>query len=478
MAKFELTTLKASDLQELDGYKTKMEGLVKDNPFIEITDNESYQTAKKRRTALKSGRTEIQNQDKTIGSFISQFRKKTMAIAKDIIGIVEPHEEKQQAEIDKWELKLEEQRNAKALEDESRKQGIKDQIEKLAEVLNGIIDNMTVETVDASKEEFAMVLAGNEFNYMEFDDVLELRVDDIRERLHKAAGELVEVEEQRQVFEKQSQENEMLKRVRAAENLIDMADPGNNHELHEKIDELMLDDYDFGEFNDKYGELYDEITAKAADRIKRIQDNEVTEERNRIINVREGLLDRIYQMTIDDEQEVADEVKTALAQPITVLMVKDEFDKMVERVKTAFNEKAETLKIVRTNIHARTKRRIKQIEKLGFVEVGPDDDINYQITGEITYSIKTEDVVHQTPDAWKNNIDQYKANLKASRDAEKRNERLAPEKELMIQTLEEMELMFGVKIKLKNPETKNLWMKFDSDFSDLVKASIEHINEL
>ena len=52
-----LDDLKATNLPELQGFKETQEALVKQYPFIEITDNASYETAKKHRTTLLKGRT-------------------------------------------------------------------------------------------------------------------------------------------------------------------------------------------------------------------------------------------------------------------------------------------------------------------------------------------------------------------------------------------------------------------------------------
>ena len=58
----QLSDLKVNNLPELQGWKEKQEKLVSENPFVEITDNKTYEVACKRRTALLKGRTELEKQ--------------------------------------------------------------------------------------------------------------------------------------------------------------------------------------------------------------------------------------------------------------------------------------------------------------------------------------------------------------------------------------------------------------------------------
>ncbi len=108
-----LEQIDANKLPELQGWKEKQEQLVKDNPFMEITDNTTYAEAKKRRTALVSGRTEIQKADKLIASKLKDFRNKVSQISNSLIEISKPHEEKQQEEVKRYEAVKEQERQEK-----------------------------------------------------------------------------------------------------------------------------------------------------------------------------------------------------------------------------------------------------------------------------------------------------------------------------------------------------------------------------
>ncbi len=137
----------ANKLPELQGWKEKQEQLVKDNPFMEITDNTTYTEAKKRRTALVSGRTEIQKADKLIASKLTQFRKKVGALSDELIAITLPYEEKQQEEVKRYEAEKEKERQKKIRLEQERIQGIKTNINNLFEKWKAGISSYTFEAI-------------------------------------------------------------------------------------------------------------------------------------------------------------------------------------------------------------------------------------------------------------------------------------------------------------------------------------------
>ena len=127
----QIEKIEAKFLPELQGWKDKQELLVKENPFIEIIDNKTYIQAKSRRTALVTGRTTIQNQDKTIAAKLKEFRSRTIEAAKELISISLPHEEKQQLEVKRWEkIKADEKAEKERLEAE-RVEKIKKNIDSI-----------------------------------------------------------------------------------------------------------------------------------------------------------------------------------------------------------------------------------------------------------------------------------------------------------------------------------------------------------
>lgn len=142
-----LDQINANELPELQGWKEKQEKLVKDNPFIEITDSKTYSEAKKRRTNLVKGRTEIQGQDKIVASKIKEFRAKVGNATKELIEISIPHEEKQQTEVKRYEAKKEQERLEKSRIEEERVKSIKKEIETIFNSWKITISNYNFKTI-------------------------------------------------------------------------------------------------------------------------------------------------------------------------------------------------------------------------------------------------------------------------------------------------------------------------------------------
>lgn len=163
---FELMKLKPENLVEYQGFEDQQKQLVEDNPYIEITDNASYEAAKKNRTALVKGRTGIEGQDKTVGTFISQFRKGTIALCNKLVDITKAAEDKQQAEVKRWEGILEEKRQEKKRQEEAAQQAIQEAISTAETSAQAIIDGMTYDNYLQSAIEmetiFETLLADND----------------------------------------------------------------------------------------------------------------------------------------------------------------------------------------------------------------------------------------------------------------------------------------------------------------------------
>ena len=90
------------DFKSLPAYQNaeaRQKQLVTDNPFITIKDSESFEIAKKRRTTLRKGRTDLQTGEKLIVTKITTFRKDVKTETEKLVAITQPHEDKQQKEI-------------------------------------------------------------------------------------------------------------------------------------------------------------------------------------------------------------------------------------------------------------------------------------------------------------------------------------------------------------------------------------------
>ncbi|MEA1848990.1 hypothetical protein U9K52_08720 [Chryseobacterium sp. MHB01] len=169
---FEIGKIQIDKLPELQGLKEKQHQAVNDNPFVVIIDNKSYEDAKKARTALVTARTGIQEQDKLLAAVIKRFREKVTAKTYELIAITKPHEEKQQAEVKRWEALKEAERQEKARMEEERKQGLRDaissEIDKALEKINQLSFDK-IEDLQKDLEENLYKIDAAQFEEFELD---------------------------------------------------------------------------------------------------------------------------------------------------------------------------------------------------------------------------------------------------------------------------------------------------------------------
>ncbi len=169
-----LDQVEVRNLPELQGWKEKQQQLVKENPFVAIEDYKSYEDAKKHRTALVSARTTIQNQDKLIAKKLKELRTEAGKVAEELIAITQPHEEKQQDEVKRYEAEKEAERLEKERQDQERKEAIQKSVnefykdwkkdislvdfahlEKLETALNGSIEKQKEKDFEEFELDFA-----------------------------------------------------------------------------------------------------------------------------------------------------------------------------------------------------------------------------------------------------------------------------------------------------------------------------------
>lgn len=141
-------------LPELQGMKEKQLQVVKDNPFVEIIDTKTYDQAKKHRTAFVSARTEIKNQDTLIAQKIKTFRTAVSSASEELIAITKPYEEKQQAEVKRWEEAREKEKLEKAKLEEERKNKIRNSINSLIDDALEKINKLSFDTIGSLKVDF------------------------------------------------------------------------------------------------------------------------------------------------------------------------------------------------------------------------------------------------------------------------------------------------------------------------------------
>lgn len=202
-----LEKLNTDNLPELQGWKEKQETLVKENPYVEIIDNKTYETACKSRTALLKGRTSLEGQEKLVASKIATFRKSVGDKTKELISITLPHEEKQQTEVKRYEGIKEAERLERERIENDRISGIKTKIESIESDAYKIIQQMDYNGIASKSNELSKLVDNEENDFEEFDILFNQAKLRIENAITTKVNDLTEKENTRKENERLAREN-------------------------------------------------------------------------------------------------------------------------------------------------------------------------------------------------------------------------------------------------------------------------------
>jgi hypothetical protein len=216
-----LENLTTNSLPELKGWREKQEQIVKDNPFISIEDSKSYEEAKKRRTNLVSARTTIEGQDKLIASKLSKFRKEVKAVSDELIIITKPLEEKQQAEVKRYEAIKEQEKAEKELLESKRIESIKSKLDELENASLSIVQKLIFDNIEISRNNLDDVFK-IDFDFEEFITLLDMLENRQKGIFENRVSELLEKEVFRKNQEKlEEQLKESKRKEKEAEDKLE-----------------------------------------------------------------------------------------------------------------------------------------------------------------------------------------------------------------------------------------------------------------
>lgn len=144
---FSLDTFKVDALEEIKNKRKEQLKVVKENPFIEIVDNDTFTNAKKHRTALVSARTALEKEKTSVIKKIKENITIPVSLKYDeFIAITSPHELTQQAEVKRWEEIKEKERLEKLRLEEERKEKHRSTIKSVVDSISNDIKNLCYES--------------------------------------------------------------------------------------------------------------------------------------------------------------------------------------------------------------------------------------------------------------------------------------------------------------------------------------------
>jgi len=125
----DFTQFSVAQLPELKGKKEEIASVIEANPIVEIVDNATYESAKKSRTAVRTLRTSLESEQKTVKKRIKEHVLDVVDKEYDALVLgVKSAEQSRQSPIDVWEEKKEQEKQEKARLEQQRIDGIKTKI--------------------------------------------------------------------------------------------------------------------------------------------------------------------------------------------------------------------------------------------------------------------------------------------------------------------------------------------------------------
>lgn len=429
---FELIQFEPNQIVNFSKWENQQKRLVKDNPFIKVVDSKTHAIAKKRRTNLVTGRTTLQKERDDVKKELN--RAKTFVADKydGFIAISSKAETKQQQELTEYETKLAEEKEREAALEEKRINDINQLIQDCEASLDGIIDRVSFETLEDSQQSFDATVDSGQYDPEVFEERLFLFEEMVEKQQEKLNDKSVQLQIQEQTrldnlsFEQQGKINELY---REATEIID--NKWGDAMFIQQVQAVFDIDYDFGTHTDKMQSTKSELVRKAnqvreerAEILKQKQEqdhqNKLLEQRNRIIQIREGMLDLVFQ-TDQANFEVNKQLIFEQSKTPNGLMDEliPEWEKAKERVVLSFESKATEIEEQQKKFEKRHDERHKELMSLGFTEFDGGLELGEDL------SVNDDDLFEMDTIEYQSIFEQANSTLKENRI---RNERLETRK--------------------------------------------------
>lgn len=197
LAVIDFTQFSVAQLPELKGKKEEIASVIEANPIVEIVDNATYESAKKSRTAVRTLRTSLESEQKTVKKKIKEHVLDVVDKEYDTLVLgVKSAEQSRQEPIDAWEKKKEEEKQEKARLEQERIDGIKTKISDYVASWKEAFGFMVFGSIKEVSENFHE--SNNTFDktaLQEFDVLFDREVSTLTELLDSKISTLKEQEQ-------------------------------------------------------------------------------------------------------------------------------------------------------------------------------------------------------------------------------------------------------------------------------------------
>jgi hypothetical protein len=351
--KFDLMKVDNNQLIHVNEWEQKLKKLVKENPFVAITDKESYNLAKSRKAVLKNARLELRttgkkdSQESILMTKINGIKSFVKDAIDKLVAIPTTPEDLQQDEIDRYDLILEAEKNEADRLEGIRTDAIKTEIERIKGVLQETIDGSSFATLVDDELAFRLLTTSG-FDFQEFDFLFEEMIEKMTKEFNDCVIWIKKTEEKRLEELTSKIESKLNQMIVDGQQLVDEIDGTIDEKLLKQmtsgIFQTMIGcDVEFDQASiEKMEAEKQKVLTKISEKISLIKQQEITEQRERIIEVREGLLDIVFGITVDNMAENTNYIKESLDQEV-LPELEAEFLKMKTRVETSLTQKLEAL---------------------------------------------------------------------------------------------------------------------------------------
>lgn len=197
LAVIDFTQFSVAQLPELKGKKEEIKSVIEANPIVEIVDNATYESAKKSRTAVRTLRTSLESEQKTVKKRIKEHVLDVVDKEYDALVLgVKSAEQSRQSPIDVWEEKKEKERIEKARLEQERIDGIKAKIKHFSDSWIENINNLKFSEITEISGLFGSVVdLFDKKSLEEFDVIFDREVSNLAQLMQNKISTLQEQEQ-------------------------------------------------------------------------------------------------------------------------------------------------------------------------------------------------------------------------------------------------------------------------------------------
>lgn len=199
VALLNLEKFSVAQLPELQGKKEEINAIIEANPIVEITDNATYELAKKSRTAVKTLRTGLEKEQKDVKRKIKEHILDVVDTEySTLVTNVKQEETNRQDPITAYETKKEEERLKKELLEKQRIDTIKTTIDNYVAEWKTLFNNMSFETIQNVSAGFYESYTNYDLTVLqEFEALFPAKIEELTQYLFEKTTALTTAENAR-----------------------------------------------------------------------------------------------------------------------------------------------------------------------------------------------------------------------------------------------------------------------------------------